>query len=194
MTRAPSRLVARVDRQAAGKSSRAEFSVTLKIVKRPSALETLKTLRQRQHEGEQRKLEGAGQLEHKAAEGERRAREAVIDHLRQLRELRSAEDERLGRQGISAAEGQRRSAWEVSARQRQSELAAELARAVERHGQARRHHDQMRVAVQESGAALKHVEQRLEQEARATHRKREHAQQEILDDASARRFAERSEP
>jgi hypothetical protein len=159
-------------------------------VKRPSALETLKTLRQRQHESEQARLVRAGQLEKEAAENERRAREAVLGHTKQAEVVRLAEDERLGQQGISAAEGQRRLAWEACTRRQQEGLAAELQRAVERHQLARQHHDQMRVAVQQSKAALEQVEQRLERNLLAALRKAEQSQQETLDDAASRRFAE----
>lgn len=159
-------------------------------MKRPSALETLKTLRQRQHESEQARLRGAGQAEKEAAEAERRARQAVLGNLAQAEAVRLAEDERLGQRGISAAEGQRRLAWEASTRRLQGELSAELDRAVERHRQAQHDHDQMRAAVQQSNAALEQVEQRLGRDARAAHRKAEQAQQENLDDAASRRFAE----
>lgn len=163
-------------------------------MKRSSALETLKTLRQRQHETEQSRLASSQERERAAAETELRAREALLGNARETRAARQSEDLRLERSGISAAEGQRRALWEASARRTAQQLSANLAQAAEIHRKATREHEQLRWAVQQSHAALEQVEQRLQRDARLLDRKLEQAQQESLDEAASRRFTERREP
>jgi hypothetical protein len=163
-------------------------------VKRPSALETLKTLRQRQHDTEQSRLASSLEREQAAADGELRAREALLGNLEEARATRRHEDTRLERDGISAADGQRRALWEASARRAAQQLSANLTRAAEIHRKAQREHEQLRLAVQQSHAALEQVEQRLQRDARLLDRKLEHSQQESLDEAASRRFTERGEP
>jgi hypothetical protein len=85
-------------------------------VKRSSPLETLKDLRERARAGEQARLAARLQAEKQAEQAEKQARELLLARSSAGEAARRSEQQRLGTQGISAAEGQRQLAWERAER------------------------------------------------------------------------------
>lgn len=160
-------------------------------VKRPSPLETLKDLRQRVRESEQARLLARSQSEKQAELAERQARELLQERSRSGEAVRQSEHRRLETQGISAAEGLRRLAWESAERRVLAQLSGDLRRAETRRREAAREHEQARHALERAHVELQAVEQTLEQRQRQTREKVEQTQQEALDEASARRFSQR---
>ena len=158
-----------------------------------SPLETLKDVRQRARDSEQARLAGCSRAEKQAAAAEARARQALLDQLSQAELARRAEDLRLEAGGITAAEGQRRLAWESAQRHTREQLSAELERAVALHREASRQHDLARGALQRADAELEQVERPLQRREQARMRQQEQAHQDTQDDASARAFSERKE-
>jgi hypothetical protein len=162
-------------------------------VKPRSPLETLKDVRQRARDSEQARLVGCSRAEKQAAAAEARARQALLDQLSEAELARRTEDQRLEAGGITAAEGQRRLAWESAQRQVRENLSVALERAVASHREASRQHDLARSALQRADAELGQVERPLQRREHARLRQQEQAQQDTQDEASARAFSERKE-
>ena len=162
-------------------------------VKRPSPLETLKDLRQRVREGEQSRLMLRSQSEKQAEQAERQARELLEERSSSGDVVRQSEHRRLETQGITAAEGLRRLAWERAERRALAQLSDDLQRAEAQRRQAARELEQSRRALERAHVELEVVEQKLEQRERQAREKAEQTQQEASDEASARRFSQRSE-
>jgi hypothetical protein len=161
-------------------------------VKRPSPLETLKDLRQRVRESEQARLMARSQSEQRAELVERQARELLEKRSSFVEAVRQSEHQRLETQGITAAEGLRRLAWESAERRVRAQLASDLQHAAAQRRQAAREHEQSRRALERAHVELEVVEQKLEQRERQAREKAEQTQQEASDEASARRFSQRS--
>jgi hypothetical protein len=161
-------------------------------VKRTSPLETLKDLRQRARESEQSRLATRSQSERQAELAERQAREALLERASAVEAVRQ-EHRRLESEGITAAEGQLRVAWEGAARRAVEQLSADVQRAAARRREAIREHEEAQRALERAHAELEEVERQLAQRERQARHKAEQVQQESLDEASARRFAERSQ-
>jgi hypothetical protein len=162
-------------------------------VKRSSPLETLKDLRERAREGERARLAARLQAEKQAELAERQARELLLARSSEREATRRSEQERLASQGITAAEGQRQLAWELAERRRLEQLSGDVERALAERRAAQRDQEQARRALERAHAELQVVEQRIAQQQRQAQQRAEQAQQEALDDAVARRFAERSD-
>ena len=161
-------------------------------MKRSSPLETLKDLRQRAREGEQARLALRIQAEKQAELAERQARELLLARSSASESVRRSEQQRLGTQGVSAAEGQRQLAWERAERRLLEQLSSDVQRAEAQRRSAQREQDQARRALERAHAELQAVEQRLERRARQAQLEAEQVQQEAVDEAAARRFSERS--
>jgi hypothetical protein len=161
-------------------------------VKRRSPLDTLKELRQRAHDARRAQLAHQIQAERAAAVQAEQARQVLLDALRNEHVARLEEDRRLGENGITAADGQRRAEWERAMRQTREELTAQLDHAVEAHRAALADEEQARRAVDQSDAELKQVQERLDRAELGRQRERERARQETLDESSMRRFLERN--
>jgi len=162
-------------------------------VKRTSPLETLKDLRQRARESEQARLATRSQSERQAELAEQRARELLLERSSAVEAVRQEEHRRLETKGITAAEGQLRVAWDNAARRAVEQLSADLGRAAARRREAIREHEQAQRALERAHAELEEVERQLAQRERQARQKAEQVQQESHDEASARRFAERSD-
>jgi len=162
-------------------------------VKPRSPLETLKDVRQRARDSEQARLVGCSRAEKQAAAAEARARQALLDQLSQAQLERRSEDQRLEAGGITAAEGQRRLAWENAQRRTRENLSAALERAVASHREASRQHELARGALGRADAELEQVERPLQRREQIRLRQQEQARQDTQDDASARAFSERKE-
>ncbi len=156
-----------------------------------SPLDTLKELRQQVHEAEQAHLATEATLEHGAEEEKERARQRLAAAMAQALDARRREDERLAERGITAAEGQLRVHWEHAERASRARLDAEHERAIDKHRAAVVRHDMARVAMSQADVELRVVQERIEQRERLRQRGEELAQQEIIDESSLRRFAER---
>jgi hypothetical protein len=161
-------------------------------VKRRSPLDTLKGLRKRAHDSEQARLAALMQAEKAAEEAAARARRELTAADIDTDCTRRQEDLRLSQRGISAAEGQRRMAWESASRQTREQLAQELERATCSHREAVAKEEQARGAVQRADAELKQVQEHLDQAAQSRRRHLESAEQEALDESSSRSFVERN--
>ncbi len=161
-------------------------------MKRSSPLETLKDLRERAREGEQARLAARIASEKQAELTERKARELLLARSSSSEAARRSEQERLGTQGITAAEGQRLLAWERAERRTLEQLSGDVQRATAQRRSAQRDQEQARRALERAHAELQVVEQRLGQQARQAQQRAEQAQQEALDEAAVRRFSERS--
>jgi hypothetical protein len=161
-------------------------------VKRRSPLDTLKDLRQRAHDSEQSRLAALTQAEKAAEEAAERARNQLLAAELDNDSARREENRRLSEKGISAAEGQRRMAWEGASRQTREQLADELDRATRSHREAVAKEQQARGAVQRADAELKQVQEHLDQAAQSRRRQVESVEQEALDESSLRRFVERN--
>jgi len=160
-------------------------------VKRSSPLETLKGLRERAREGEQARLAARSQSEKQAELAERQARELLQVRSSATEAARRSEQERLGTQGITAAEGQRQLAWERAERRTLEQLSGDVERAALQRQEAQREQEQARRALERAHAELQVVEQRLGQKERQAQQQEEQSQQEALDEVAARRFSER---
>jgi hypothetical protein len=163
------------------------------LVKRPTPLETLRELRERAQQEEQTRLAARIEAERQAEHAEQLARELLVERASSGDAVRAAERERLQRTGISAADGLRRVAWESAERRAVEQLSSDVARAEARRREATREHERARSALGKAHAELEEVERRLQQREREARYKTEQAQQESQDEASARRFTERSE-
>lgn len=161
-------------------------------VKRRSPLDTLKELRQRAHDSQRTHLAQQIQAERAAAAQAERARQVLLEALRNEHAARLAEDRRLGESGITAADGQRRAEWEHAMRRTREELTAELDCAVETHRVTLANEEQARRAVDRSDAELKQVQERLDRAELTRQRELERAQQETLDESAMRRYLERN--
>jgi hypothetical protein len=161
-------------------------------VKRRSPLDTLKELRQRAHDTQRSQLAHQIEAERAAAAQAEQARQVLLETLRNEHGARLEEDRRLGENGITAADGQRRAEWERAMRQTREALTAQLDRAVDEHRAALDREEQARRAVDRSDAELKQVQERLNRAELNRRRELERAQQETLDESSMRRFLERN--
>ena len=161
-------------------------------MKRSSPLETLKDLRERAREGEQARLAARLQAEKQAELAERQARELLQARSSEREATCRSQRERLGTQGITAAEGQRQLAWERAERRRLEQLSGDLQRAAAQRRSAQREQEQARRALERAHAERQAVQQRLGQQECQAQQRAEQAQQEALDEAAARRFSERS--
>ncbi len=144
------------------------------------------------HDSEQARLATLVQAEKAAEEAAARARRELTAVDIDTDSTRREEHRRLSQNGISAAEGQRRMAWESASRQTREQLAAELERATRSHREAVAKEEQGRGAVQRADAELKQVQEHLNQAAQSQRRQVESAEQEALDESSSRRFVERN--
>jgi hypothetical protein len=162
-------------------------------VKRPTPLETLRDLRQRTRESEQTRLATRSKSERRAEEAEAQARQLLLQRSSASNAVRQDEHRRLESEGITAAEGQRRVAWERAERRALEQLSADVDRAMAQRREAAREHELARRALEQAHAELEEVERQLGQRERFARHKAEQAQQESLDEASARRFSERSD-
>lgn len=162
-------------------------------VKRLSPLETLKDLRQRVREGERARVLARSQSEKQAELAERQARELLEERSSSTEAVRQSEHQRLETQGITAAEGLHRLAWEGAERRALAQLSGDLQRAAAQRREAAREHEQSRRALQRAHVELEVVEQKLEQRQRQAREKAEQTQQEASDEASARRYSQRSD-
>lgn len=160
-------------------------------MKRSSPLETLKDLRERAREGEQARLAARVQAEKQAELAERQARELLLARSSACESARRSEQQRLGTQGITAAEGQRQVAWEHAERRLLEQLSGDVQRASAQRRSAKRDQEQARCSLERAHVELQAVQQRLEQKERQAQLHAEQAQQEALDEAAARRFSER---
>jgi hypothetical protein len=151
----------------------------------------LKELRQRAHDRQRSELASRIQAEKAAAARELQARQALLEAAEAAQSARGQEAQRLEHDGITAAEGQWRLAWERSLRQNQEQLAQDLDQAMHTRRAASADQEQARGALSQADAELKQVEGRLDQQALALRRGLERTEQEAQDEASLRRFLER---
>ena len=158
-----------------------------------SPLDTLKDLRQRAHEDERSRLTARAQAEREAEAEQERARQVLLAATARYEAARRDEDQRLVQDGITAAEGQLRSAWECTQRRAQVLLWEEHQRAVDSFRLAAADHERAREAMSRADAELRQVRERLDQRERERQRNEEQAHQEMLDESSLRRYVERNE-
>jgi hypothetical protein len=151
----------------------------------------LKELRQRAHDRQRSELASRIQAEKDAAAREIEARRALLAAASAAQSARGEEAQRLQQNGITAAEGQWRLAWERALRQNQEQLARDLDQAMQTRRAASAEEEQARGALSFTDAELKQVEGRLDQQTLALRRGLERTEQEAQDEASLRRFLER---
>jgi membrane protein involved in colicin uptake len=161
-------------------------------VKRRSPLETLKELWQRSRDGERQRLSTTMREAESALDAAERARQTLAAARQETLATRDAEARRLAEGAVTAAEGQRRMAWERTQRKRDAELARELERAIASHRQAMLEQERAANAFAKADAAVERVEERLARTESARQRAVDAAQQELVDEASMRRFMEQS--
>jgi hypothetical protein len=161
-------------------------------VKRRSPLETLKELWQRTRDGERQRLSAAALDAAGARAAAERARETLASARRETSAAREVESRRLADAAVTAAEGQRQLAWERARRKRDAELARELERAIASHRAAVAAEERAAGDFAKADAALGRVEERLARAESARQRALDAAQQELVDEASLRRFLEQS--
>lgn len=158
-----------------------------------SPLETLRDLRQRVHESERLGLVALAEAERRAEAERERARQELLAATARHECARRDEEQRLVQDGITAAEGQQRTLWERAQRTCQALLWEGHERAVDSFRVAVQNHERAREALSRADAELKQVRERIEERERALRRSEEKAQQEMLDEASLRRFLERND-
>jgi hypothetical protein len=157
-----------------------------------SPLDTLEQLRQRAHDTEQSRLARHAEAERIAEAEQERARQTLHEATLRHEAARRAEDERLVQQGITAAEGQRRVAWEKLQRKARAQLWDVHERAVDKYRSAATELERARQALTQADAELRQVRQRIDKRERTRLEGEERAQQEIADESSTRRFLERN--
>jgi hypothetical protein len=157
-----------------------------------SPLDTLEQLRQRAHDTEQSRLAAHAEAERIAQAEQERARRTLQDATARHDAARREEDERLVHDGITAAEGQRRVAWEKLQRKARAQLWEVHERAVDRYRTAATELERARQALTQADAELRQVRQRIDKRERSRLQGEERAQQEVVDDSSIRRFLERN--
>ena len=156
-----------------------------------SSLDTLEQLRRQAHEAEKARLAAQAEAARAAAAERERARQVLLAATARDELVRREEDQRL-EHGVTAAEGQRRVVWEAAQRQARAALWDEHERAVESHRDAALQHERAQQALARADAELRLTQERIERRERARRLGEEAAQQEALDEASSRRFSERS--
>jgi hypothetical protein len=156
-----------------------------------SPLDTLEQLRRQVHEAEKARLAAQAEAARAAAAERERARQVLLAATARDEAARRDEDMRLGERGVTAAEGQRRVVWEAAQRQARAALWDEHERAVESHRAAALEHERAQQTLARADAELRLIQERIERRERARRLGEEAAQQELLDEASLRRFAER---
>ena len=167
------------------------FGYSLRV-KRPTPLDTLRELRERTQQEEQSRLAVRLEAERSAEQAEQQAQRLLQERTRSAEALRAVERRRLQGNGISAADGLRRVAWESAERRAVEQLSSDVARATAKRREATRDQERARLALERAHAELEEVQRRLKQREREARYKDEQAQQETQDEASARRFTDRS--
>jgi hypothetical protein len=152
----------------------------------------LKELRQRAHDRQRSELVSRIQAEKDAVGRELEARRALLAAASAAQSARDREARRLEQNGITAAEGQWRLAWERALRQNQEQLARDLDQAMRTRRAAGADQEQAQGALSRADAELKQVEGRLDQQTLALRRGVERTEQEAQDEAALRRFLERT--
>jgi len=156
-----------------------------------SPLDTLEHLRRQVHEAEKSRLAAQAEAARAAAAERERARQVLLAATARADATRREEDQRLGAQGVTAAEGQRRVVWEAMQRQARAVLWEEHERAVESHRAATLELERAQQTLARADSELRLVQDRVERRERVRRLGDEAAQQEALDEASLRRFSER---
>lgn len=159
-------------------------------MKRRSPLETLRELWQRSRDREKQRLSTTIRDAASALSATERARQTLAAARQEISAARDAESRRLVDGAVTAAEGQRQVAWEREQRKRDAELTRELERALASHRQAVLEHESAAREFAKADAAVGHVEERLARAESARQRALDAAQQELVDEASLRRFME----
>lgn len=159
-------------------------------MKRRSPLETLRELWQRTRDREKQRLSTTIREAASALAATERARQTLTAARQETSTARDAESRRLIDGAVTAAEGQRRAAWEREQRKRDAELARELERALASHRQAVLDHETAARDFAKADAAVGRVEERLARAESARQRALDAAQQELVDEAALRRFME----
>jgi hypothetical protein len=149
-------------------------------------------LRHQVREAEQKQLVARADAERLAILEQQSVLRAIQTFTARHEAARREEEQRLAREGITAAEGLRRAAWETAQRSFRTALWNDHERAREARRQATGEHDKARQALARADAELKQVRERLARRERVKQRGEEQAQQELLDEGFLRRFLEKS--
>ncbi len=157
-----------------------------------SALDTLEHLRHQVREAEQKQLVARAEAERLATLEQESVLRALQAFTARDEAARREEEQRLAQEGITAAEGLRRAAWETAQRSCRSALWNDHERARDARRTATSEHEQAREALARADAELRQVRERLAWRENAKRRGEEQAQQELLDEAFLRRFLEKS--
>lgn len=152
----------------------------------------MRELWQRTRDREKQRLSSTIREAATALAATERARETLATARQETSTARDVESRRLVDGAVTAAEGQRRIAWEREQRKRDAELARELERALASHRRAVLEHESAARDFAKAEAAVGHVQERLARAETAHQRALDAAQQEQMDEASLRRFMEQS--